>query len=306
MNLLDFEYLQNNLDTRSLYGSDSCIANLYLLQKKYNTWLKIHNNTLFRYYYGDESNHGYGFPLPFKNCHSFDSWLKNALDFILQDAFLTKRKVSFCFVTEEQKRLLDDCLSKNFNLHLSWETNRNDSDYIYLQSNLANLPGSIYQKKRNHISRFKRIYETNWVFKSFPENDIAQDILYVSKKWFEEKSDIENQNLIQEKHSIYRALENKDILNLKGGVLYVKDKPVAITIASPISDSVLDIIYEKAIGVYERNGAYAMINQQFAINNPSYKFFNREEDLGLSGLRKAKLSYKPDFLLTKFYGTIIN
>ena len=50
MNLLDFGYLENNLDTRGLYGSDTCIANLFLLQQKYNTWLKIHNNILFRYY----------------------------------------------------------------------------------------------------------------------------------------------------------------------------------------------------------------------------------------------------------------
>ena len=55
MNLQDFEYLENNLDTQGLYGSDTCIANLFLLQEKYNTWLKIHKNILFRYYYGDEN-----------------------------------------------------------------------------------------------------------------------------------------------------------------------------------------------------------------------------------------------------------
>ena len=67
MNLQDFEYLENNLDTQGLYGSDTCIANLFLLQEKYNTWLKIHKNILFRYYYGDENRCGYGFPIPLKS-----------------------------------------------------------------------------------------------------------------------------------------------------------------------------------------------------------------------------------------------
>ena len=67
MNLQDFEYLENNLDTQGLYGSDTCIANLFLLQEKYNTWLKIHKNILFRYYYGDENRSGYGFPVPLKS-----------------------------------------------------------------------------------------------------------------------------------------------------------------------------------------------------------------------------------------------
>ena len=79
-----------------------------------------------------------------------------------------------------------------------------------------------------------------------------------------------------------------------------------MTLASPISDSVLDVIYEKSIDEYEKNGAYAIINQQFAITNSKYKYFNREEDLGLPGLRKAKLSYKPEIILQKFYGAVID
>ena len=67
MNLLDFEYLKNNLDTSNLYGSDSCIANLFFLQSKYNTELKIKNGILIRYYYGNENRTGYGFPIPIKS-----------------------------------------------------------------------------------------------------------------------------------------------------------------------------------------------------------------------------------------------
>ena len=74
-----------------------------------------------------------------------------------------------------------------------------------------------------------------------------------------------------------------------------------MTLAAPVSPDVLDVIYEKAFGDFERNGAYAVINQQFARRNSSYLYFNREEDMGVEGLRKAKLSYKPTMILDKFY-----
>ena len=301
MNLLDFEYLENNLDTKGQYGSDTCIANLFLLQEKYNTWLKIYNNILFRYYYGDENRTGYGFPLPLKNAP--DDWLKAALEYIFEDARLQQRTPAFCLITREQKEQLDSCLSKYFNKRISWKTNQDDCDYIYLQKNLAELPGSNYQKKRNHVSRFNRIYGTDWEFETFPENDIGSDILAIAQKWYEEKGE-DNHVLKLELQSVELALQNVELLRFTGGVLYVKGKPAAMTLASPISDSVLDVIYEKAIEKFEKDGVYAVLNQQFSKRCGSYLYLNREEDMGVQGLRKAKLSYKPTIVLEKFYGAV--
>lgn len=303
MNLLDFEYLENNLDTKDLYGSDSCIANLFLLQDKYNIQLKIHKNILFRYYYGDENRSGYGFPIPIKG--NKDDYLKTALEFIFDDSKAQNRPASFCLITQEQKNKIDSCLAVNFpDCRISWKTNRDDCDYIYLQENLAQLPGSHYQKKRNHISRFNRTYGTSWEFKTFPENDIASDILAVSQKWYEEKEGDSNSILQLEHASIKSALENAALLRIRGGVLYINGQPAAMTLASPISESILDVIYEKAVSEYEKNGAYAVINQQFSKHCGSFLYLNREEDMGVEGLRKAKLSYKPSIILEKFYGTI--
>ncbi|MBR5033654.1 MAG: DUF2156 domain-containing protein [Treponema sp.] len=302
MNLLDFEYLENNLDTQGLYGSDTCIANLFLLQEKYNTWLKIHNNILFRYYYGDENRTGYGFPVPLKGADTM--WLKSALEYIFEDARIQQRKPAFCLITREQKELLDSCLSQYFKKHISWKTNRNDCDYIYLQKDLADLSGSNYQKKRNHVSRFNRIYGSDWEFKSFPQNDIAHDILTIAQKWYEEKNGEENPVLKLELQSVELALQNVEPLKFTGGVLYIKGLPAAMTLASPISDSVLDVIYEKAVEEFEKNGVYAVLNQQFSKLCGSYLYLNREEDMGVEGLRKAKLSYKPAMILEKFYGSV--
>ena len=306
MNLQDFEYLSSNLDSASLFGSDSSIANLFLLQEKYNTELKIQKNILLRYYYGDENRSGYGFPLPMKKAP--ENWLKTALELIFDDAQAQNRPVSFCLITGEQKTLINNCLAQHFpNRTIAWKTNRNDCDYIYLRSNLADLPGSQYQKKRNHISRFNRTYGlcgTDWEFKSYPENDIAQDILKVSQNWYEEKNGESEEVLRLEHQSIELALQNTGLLNLRGGVLYIKGQPAAMTLAAPISPDVLDVIYEKSFGEYEHNGAYAVINQQFARRCTSFLYLNREEDMGVEGLRKAKLSYKPEMILEKFYGVL--
>ena len=306
MNLQDFEYLSSNLDSASLFGSDSSIANLFLLQEKYNTELKIQKNILLRYYYGVENRIGYGFPLPMKNAP--ENWLKTALELIFDDAQAQNRPVRFCLITGEQKTLINDCLAQHFpNRTIAWKTNRNDCDYIYLRSNLSDLPGSQYQKKRNHISRFNRTYGlcgTDWEFKSYPDNDIAADILTVSQKWYEEKNGESEEVLRLEHQSIELALQNTGLLNLRGGVLYIKGQPAAMTLAAPISPDVLDVIYEKSFGEYEHNGAYAVINQQFARRCTSFLYLNREEDMGVEGLRKAKLSYKPEMILEKFYGII--
>ena len=309
MNIQDFEYLSSNLENSGLFGSDTSIANLFLLQEKYNTELKIQKNILFRYYHGSQDSKnrtGYGFPLPMKKAP--ENWLKTALELIFDDAQAQNRPVSFCLITGEQKTLINNCLAQHFpNRTIAWKTNRNDCDYIYLRSNLADLPGSQYQKKRNHISRFNRTYGlcgTDWEFKSYPDNDIAQDILKVSQNWYEEKNGESEEVLRLEHQSIELALQNRELLNLRGGVLYIKGEPAAMTLAAPISPDVLDVIYEKSFGEYEHNGAYAVINQQFARRCTSFLYLNREEDMGVEGLRKAKLSYKPEMILEKFYGII--
>jgi len=308
MNYFDFSFVAENLETSDIYGSDSSVANMYLLQKKYNTQFKIKKNVLLRYYTGGENRTGYAFPLFLKSPDlpaNFEEKLKHALELIFEDAAEEKREARFCLITQEQKNQIDSCLDRYFsNRRVSWKTNRDDCDYLYLQKNLSELSGSNYQKKRNHISRFNRTYGTDWEFKYYPQNDIKEDILAVSETWFHEKDGSNNHDLCLELESIKAALENHELFKLRGGVLYIHGKPAAMTLASPISDTVLDVIYEKSIFEYEKDGSYAVINQQFAKRCDSFLYFNREEDMGIEGLRKAKLSYKPTMILDKFYGRI--
>ncbi len=301
----DFEYLENSVGAKDLYGSDSSLANLFLLQPKYDIQLFVHKGILLRKYNGHNTRNGWGFPIALKSAEEnfLQEGLRSAIEFILEKSEDEGESVCFCLCTQEQKKQIDECLARFFSSHaLRWDTDRADSDYLYLTQNLADLPGSNYQKKRNHISRFNRIYGDGWQFKLFPENNIGEDILLVADRWFEEKNGWEDQALVLENESIHVAVENASLLRLRGGVVYINGEPAAMTLASPVSDTVLDVHFEKALALHEPNGVYAVINNQFAKTCSDFIYLNREEDMGVEGLRKAKLSYKPTIILDKFYG----
>lgn len=310
MNIADLEYLEQNLDTTDLQGSDSSLGNIFLLQPKYNTSIKIQNNYFFRHYFGKKNRFGYAFPLKIKaNPNNSTNSLSDAISLIFEQND-SKTDINFCLCTQNQKNELDKCFLEYFpDYKIDWKTNRDDCDYIYLQEKLSTLSGSALQKKKNHISRFLRNFENQWEFKLFPENNIADDILKVEEEWYSErektKNDFSNEELLLEKESIKIALENAATFKLTGGVIYIKGKPVAMTLASPVSDSVLDIHFEKVLYDVAQFGGYAAINNFFVKTCTNYKYINREEDVGVEGLRKAKLSYKPEILLDKFYGKVV-
>ena len=102
-------------------------------------------------------------------------------------------------------------------------------------------------------------------------------------------------------YDVLEKIRNSD----SSSILYIDGKPSAMCLASPISDKVLDIHFEKVLISVAENGGYAAINNLFAKTCTKYKYINREEDMGVEGLRKSKLSYKPEILLDKFYGQVI-
>ncbi len=178
--------------------------------------------------------------------------------------------------------------------------NRDRSDYIYLREKLVNLSGKKLQSKRNHINKFKSLYPQYEYRELTP--DLIPQCLELAHKWrrtsLNVSDDVEEEDLSEERRSMPRAFNSWDKLRLLGGTIFVDGNLVAFTFGCPINRTTFDVCVEKADISYE--GAFTIINQEFAKHIPEqYVYVNREEDLGDEGLRKAKLSYKPDILLEK-------
>lgn len=180
--------------------------------------------------------------------------------------------------------------------HYDMNLSRDAFDYIYLQSDLAELKGKKYHSKRNHISAFSKKFD--WVYEDITSENLDQ-VRECASLWYAENADKEDFYLLCEKKGIEKILSLMDRLSVKGGALRVDGKIVAFTLGTPINSEVFDVHIEKALKDYSEG--YTVINREFARRLGDYKYINREDDMGLEGLRKAKLSYKPAILLEKYH-----
>lgn len=174
-----------------------------------------------------------------------------------------------------------------------------DFDYLYRTEDLATLPGKAYHGKKNHISAFSRAHD--WTFELLNEHN-RDEMVALSREWCEEKGGCDH-SLGDEACAIRRVLKEPDTFALRGGMVRVEGRPVAFTLGSPISERVFDIHVEKALSAF--SGAYAVINREFAATLTDYEFLNRENDMGIEGLRRAKRSYRPVEIIKKYYCEVL-
>ena len=180
---------------------------------------------------------------------------------------------------------------------LSVESVRNQFDYIYRRTNLTTLHGKHLDAKRNHINRFRAEHPDFEYRPLTPE--LFDECRRLTKIWQEDKNQNDNGNdTINAEHRVMETIfSNWDALGMTGGSIFVDGRMVAFTYGAAVTTDTLDICVEKADRHVE--GAFAIINQQFAEHLPEqYIYLNREEDMGIPGLRQAKLSYHPEILLT--------
>lgn len=178
------------------------------------------------------------------------------------------------------------------NLHII--KNRDNADYIYDRESLATLAGKRLQSKRNHVNKFKRLYP-DWQYEEINHSN-AQECIALQARWFGETD--QREELQEENRMVNTALHEWDQIGLRGGCIRVDGEVIAFTLGMRINPHCFGVHIEKADTAYD--GAFAIINQEFAKRLPEhYLRINREEDLGVPGLRKAKLSYKPMKILDK-------
>lgn len=174
------------------------------------------------------------------------------------------------------------------------ENDESGNDYIYLAENLRELKGKKYHGKRNHLKRF---YETDWSYSKMTEKDFDECIEYAVRSYNENMS-YDDESSVAEQFAINTFFNNFDALDLMGGVIRVGGKVEGFTIGSRINSDTMDIHIEKANASI--NGAYTAVMNEFAkAESADFTYINREEDLGLEGLRRSKRSYYPEFMLVK-------
>ncbi|MBN2736228.1 MAG: DUF2156 domain-containing protein [Spirochaetales bacterium] len=168
---------------------------------------------------------------------------------------------------------------------------RDNFDYLYLRSDLAELPGKKYHKKRNMVKNFLDHYVAEDKELS---RDNKEDALYIINKWKQYKEDDVDYKAALE------AIELSDELRMKGRIYYINNEPVAYVLGESLQQNRSFLVqFEKAD--HQFKGIYQYINQDFVQKLPeNYEYINREQDLGDPGLRQAKESYRPYSFVKKY------
>ena len=294
--MLKFEYptiedrawLQPILSKTGFMGSETAFGTLFIWSGAYHS--RVCRKDGYVLLSSGEHSHTYNFPIPEDAGAQHD--LADALRLLMQDAEGNGHRFQMWGMTQREIALMEEVLPDTFEYSLD----RDGSDYIYNTGDLIDLPGRKFHGKRNHVARFHRDYQSSYEDVT-PEN--LDDCRQIAREWCELNGCDSENGLDKEFCAQKRAFDHFEALHLSGGLIRIDGKPVAFTVGEEINPEVFLLHFEKALPGY--NGLYAAINQEFAAHRLSgYRYVNREEDVGIEGLRKAKLSYNPTILLQKY------
>lgn len=179
---------------------------------------------------------------------------------------------------------------------MEFTEDRDNWDYVYLREKLANLSGRKYHGKKNHYNNFKKEYP-DYVYEPIAPNNYEECKAF-GDEWCEKRVG-GDESLRCELCAIHEAIDNFEVLDLRGGVIRIDGKVEAFSFGKKINDDTAVLHVEKANPEYR--GLYAAINKDFAKHAWSdVVYLNREEDMGHEGLRMAKESYNPEFMVKKY------
>ena len=240
-------------------------------------------------------SHFYGrslYPYPIGNGDK-----RAVLEAIIQDAKDRGIPCRISGMTDADRQELEALFPDRFLLR----TARSSFDYVYDINDLADLKGRKFQKKRNHFNRFCKDHPGYTVQPITPCN--LSQAQYMVNDWYTKrmKEDPEGDYLL-ENIALARAFQVYGELGMEGILLMDGDEVLAVTMGSRLNNATFDIHFEKARE--DVDGAYTAVNCEFArylrLKYPEVQFLDREEDMGLEGLRKAKLSYNPHHMQEKY------
>ncbi|WP_460413219.1 DUF2156 domain-containing protein [Paraclostridium bifermentans] len=272
--------LDKYFDLVDYEACEYCFTTLYMWKDLYNTKYYVEDD--FAIVAGEYENKGF-IILPLAKKEN----MNKAFDFIIKNFEKQHKQIHLKAINKEVVEYLQSVYGDRF----EYIEERNNFDYIYDGESLRTLAGRKNQKKRNHLNSFVKEYGERVVYKKLEEAEF-DECINLLKAWSEDKE--ESIELDSEFKAIKRIFKNyeklKDTLKISG--IYIDSKLEAFSIGEMLNDNMAVIHVEKANA--DIRGLYPYINQQFLLNEFSdVEFVNREEDLGIEGLRKAKLSYHP-------------
>ena len=200
-------------------------------------------------------------------------------------------------LTAADKKTLEELYPNQFYYH----ADRGGYDYVYNIHDLADLKGRKLHRKRNHLKHFKKNHP-DYMVEPISNSNIDEVRDFIAA-WYQNK--LENNpdgDYHNEQEALEKALSHFETLGMEGLVLKEHGEVLGFTMASQKSADTYDVHYEKAWGYVD--GAYTTINSEFAnylrSKYPHIVYLDREEDMGIPGLRKAKQSYYPHHLVKKY------
>lgn len=228
--------------------------------------------------------------------------LEPVLSALEADAAERGEACRFVCMTAEQVQALEERRPGLYRV----EPDRDGWDYLYDIHRMADLPGKRLHGKRNHIRRFEDACP-DWTAEEITQDNLvecAEMDLEWNRRYRASAENVrqEEKTLLDERHAMSRAFAAFHQLGLTGLLIRSEGKVVAFTMGSRIGGDTFDLHFEKAYG--ELQGAYPMIYREFARwlrdHVPGLRWLNREDDMGMPGLRKSKESYYPDRMVEKY------
>lgn len=283
--LEDRRFIMDLLRAYSPETSELTFTNLFIWRKHYNYQWSVHKDWL--YITGTEKKGSYFALEPVGPAGRADIA-------ILLLEWLAGEKTAAAAIERAGGRFVRELAGLP---QIAAEETREHFDYVYLTSDLIDLPGGGFRNKRNYINQFLRAYGS-YSYEPLEERQIGA-CLEFQEQWCSYRRCDDDLNLMGEWEAIKEALVNYRALDVAGAVISLDGVVKAFTIGEVMGDDMAVVHVEKADpGI---PGLYQFINQQFCARQwLNTRFINREQDLGISGLRTAKLSYNPHHFVEKY------
>lgn len=265
---------------------DLAFANMYCWQEVYRSaWAEVDGFLVIRFQIDGGSKIGYMQPVG-------PGDFAPIVPLLRADAHAHGQRLRIIGLTDEGCAMIRRMHIGQF----AFESDPALEDYLYAADDLRNLPGRRYQPKRNHINRFTAEYP-DYRYEPLEPRHFAE-CMRLEGEW-RRAHEGHRSELCAEQRAMQRAFEHFEELGMTGGCIYVGDRMVAFTYGSAVNERTFDTHVEKADTEYD--GAFTIINKLLAQHLPErFTIINREEDLGIEGLRRAKRSYHPAALGRKF------